>query len=440
MGRKTLTHDDFIKRVDDLNPNILIIGKYTKSTDKIKCKCKKCGYIWDKTASNIINGSGCPSCSNLKRMTHNEFEDKLYKLKPNIKLLGEFKNTRTKIQVKCINCKYTWDVVANTLLNTQCGCPNCSGNGEVTIDDFIESLKKHNLKLIESVDSFTSKTNMLVKCNICKSEFKTTYNRSTIQGSGCAVCKNKKVLKGFNDLWTTHTEIAKLLLNSEDGHKYTFASQKKVKWKCPNCNNIMTKSVGEVYKNGLTCANCSDGISYPEKFIRNLLLLNDIDFICQKSFEWSDKRRYDFYLPKQHTIIETHGEQHYIEKQFFANRTLDEEQQNDKYKEDLAKQNNVTHYFVLNCRYSNCKWIKESVVKSEFLTLCNLNESNIDWNLIDLKSRDSLVYEVCTMYKDGFSKSTILYKLKISESTYYRYLNIGTKSNLCNYKSRISAS
>lgn len=31
------------------------------------------------------------------------------------------------------------------------------------------------------------------------------------QGKRCPVCAGKKVLVGYNDLWTTHPEIAKLL-------------------------------------------------------------------------------------------------------------------------------------------------------------------------------------------------------------------------------------
>lgn len=47
-------------------------------------------------------------------------------------------------------------------------------------------------------------------CKICtyrderaESEFK--------QGKRCPVCAGKKVLIGYNDLWTTHPEVAKLL-------------------------------------------------------------------------------------------------------------------------------------------------------------------------------------------------------------------------------------
>src|SRR5690554_38831 len=33
------------------------------------------------------------------------------------------------------------------------------------------------------------------------------------KNKGCPYCSNKKVLKGFNDLWTTHSHIAKMLAN-----------------------------------------------------------------------------------------------------------------------------------------------------------------------------------------------------------------------------------
>ena len=38
-----------------------------------------------------------------------------------------------------------------------------------------------------------------------------------INGLRCPVCSNRKVLKGINDLWTTNPELAKLLVDPEDG-------------------------------------------------------------------------------------------------------------------------------------------------------------------------------------------------------------------------------
>lgn len=49
----------------------------------------------------------------------------------------------------------------------------------------------------------------------------------------CPVCSGRQVVRGINDLWTTHPELACRLLNKEDGHKYSFGSNRILKWKCP---------------------------------------------------------------------------------------------------------------------------------------------------------------------------------------------------------------
>ena len=56
---------------------------------------------------------------------------------------------------------------------------------------------------------------------------------------GCGCCNGKVVVKGINDMWTTNPELAKLLVNPDDGYKYTSTSGKKVDWRCPICNTII---------------------------------------------------------------------------------------------------------------------------------------------------------------------------------------------------------
>ena len=58
------SHEDFVKQVMSLNKNIEIIGHYKNNKTKIKCSCKIDGYEWDALPNHLLNGSGCPVCSN----------------------------------------------------------------------------------------------------------------------------------------------------------------------------------------------------------------------------------------------------------------------------------------------------------------------------------------------------------------------------------------
>lgn len=370
----------------------------------------------------------------MRRLTQESVKNKLKE--KHLTLLSEYKNNRTKIMVKCDICGYEWSVAPNTLLNGVSGCPRCSNCAKVTIDMFINKLKEFNLKIItsiENIQTFNSKTIIKVKCNICGCEFTTNWNRLNQQKSGCPSCANKKVVIGFNDLWTSVPEIAGLLKNPEDGYKYVKFSNKVVPFKCPICGSIFEKRINDVCKRGLVCNNCSDGISFPEKFIKNFLLFNNINFIYQKKFDWSQNKKYDFFLPEFNTIIETHGLQHYEHVKKFNKRTLQEEQENDKYKEKLAKENGIDQYLILDCRYSTCDWIRQALKNANIFQLLKISVDDIDWEYIDLKSRKSLIYQICELYNNGHSKIEIMNELKISNGTYCKYLKICADNNMCSY-------
>lgn len=51
--------------------------------------------------------------------------------------------------------------------------------------------------------------------------------------NGCGVCSGRKVQLGVNDLWTTHPQVAKQLVDSQVGYEVTARkSRQKVLWRC----------------------------------------------------------------------------------------------------------------------------------------------------------------------------------------------------------------
>ena len=66
-------------------------------------------------------------------------------------------------------------------------------------------------------------------------------------------------------MWDTNPQQASMLLNPEDGYKYSQCSAAKVPWKCPNCGHIKIQAISNVNYRGLSCPICSDGISIPNR-------------------------------------------------------------------------------------------------------------------------------------------------------------------------------
>lgn len=242
-----------------------------------------------------------------------------------------------------------------------------------------------------------------------------------------------RVVKGKNDLWTTHPEIAKLLLNEDDGYTLSKESHKKTDFKCPNCGVIIrNKHVKAVVKYGLKCPNCSDGISYPEKFVSCLLDFLNVAYIRDAAAHWSGDKRYDFYIENMSLIIETHGAQHYSLEKAFNKDNARDEAFNDAYKRKLALDNGIKNYIELDCRNSDFNYIKNSILNSKLASMFDFD--NVDWNQVGQNSLKSKVLEVCDVYNSGI-KSTIKIAnmLNLHVTTVRDYLGRCADVGLCDY-------
>lgn len=124
-------------------------------------------------------------------------------------------------------------------------------------------------------------------------------------------------------------------------------------------------------------------------------LLNQlgIDYIPEKSFEWSNGKMYDHYVIENNLLIENHGKQHYenMPNSMFGN--LEEIQANDIYKQELAVQNGY-NYCVIDCSYSDANWIKNSIMNSNLYEILCFSENDIDWNYCDIFASSSLYKQI----------------------------------------------
>lgn len=275
------------------------------------------------------------------------------------------------------------------------------------------------------------------KCLIC-GNIDIIFEINLIKRQGCNVCciPSHKVLKGYNDMWTTNPNLAKLLADPDDGYKYTEHNGHYVDWKCPNCGNfIKNKKIEDINKYGLSCPRCSDGISFGQKILFNVLNQLHIDVVTEKTFDWINKKRYDFYIPKYKIIIEVNGKQHYEKND--RGRSLKEEQENDKLKKELAITNGVKleNYIVIDCRKSELDWIKNNILKSRLNKLFDL--SKIDWQRCHKYACNSLVKQACDLWNTyQYSTIKIGLMLHLSDTTIRHYLRQGTKLGLCIYDSK----
>lgn len=375
-----MTHDEFMCKVIDKNKyvangDIVILGEYIDCHSHIKCKCNVHNVVWNSTPTSLYSGCGCAQCGRDR--------------------------SREKILEK--------------------------------YNDFLEKLELLNNGIIAIGDYVNMTTPMEFQCSHGHTWLEKPTN--IIAGQGCPYCSNHRVLVGFNDMWTTRPDVAKMLKNKDDGYKYTAGSNKKLDFICPECGSICNKYISFVSLRGLCCQTCSDGISYPNKFIRHILKQLKVDFIPEYSPVWAKPRKYDCYFKHkgQEYIVEMDGAFHYIDRESI-NHYVKESQANDNLKTLLANQHGIC-IIRIECIESNVDYIKNKILSSELSQILDL--SNIDWSLCDKNAQKSLVKEACNLYmSETHDIKKLSSILNIHSSTVRRYLKLGVKFGWCNYSNQ----
>ena len=259
-----------------------------------------------------------------------------------------------------------------------------------------------------------------------------------LEGYDCPYCAGQKVLIGFNDLWTTDSEIASMLTNPSIRYEITRGSNRQVDWICPHCLSQKRSSPKQVIGYGLACNVCSDGISYPNKFMYNVLLQLGIGFKREVNkstpgFDWVNKYKYDFYLEMNNEkfFIEMDGGFHYDD----CFLSYEEVHNIDVAKDLLAAEHGI-NMIRIDCNYilmtKRFEYIEQSILNSELKQILDL--TSIDWEKCNKESVKSLCIEAGKQYDNGVSIREIAINLGVSYSSVYTWLKTLGEKGLCSYK------
>ena len=65
MGKR-LTHEEFIERVQKIKPTVEVLSEYKGAYEKVYFRCKICGHEWEAQANSMLKGlSGCRKCADV---------------------------------------------------------------------------------------------------------------------------------------------------------------------------------------------------------------------------------------------------------------------------------------------------------------------------------------------------------------------------------------
>jgi hypothetical protein len=230
------THPQVASEADDWDPTKIVAG----SNKYFNWKCKE-GHQWSATANHRTGrNQGCPFCSGVRitvgindlSTTHPKVASEADGWDPKIFSAGSNK----KLPWRC-SSGHKWETaVAHRTGKLKTGCPVCAN---FKVETGFNDLATKFPELASEADGWDptvigAGTNKKVAWK-CKLDHKWTANVSsrTSLGTGCPVCANLQVHVGFNDIATTHPEIAKEAYGW-DPKTIPYGSASRLLWKCSN--------------------------------------------------------------------------------------------------------------------------------------------------------------------------------------------------------------
>lgn len=307
-------------------------------------------------------------------------------------------------------------------------------NYRYKINDII-NVNTGKIQILEKIRNKDNNKAYKYRCLNCGNEDEIRES-SLDRNYGCNVCCNppQKVLKGYNDLWTTHPNIARLLKDSNKGHEISFGSGNSEIFVCSDCGYEREYIISRITRYGFTCKKCGDKISYPNKFMFNFLEQLNMDFIPEYSPDWIKPKRYDFYfeLDNKGYIVEMDGAFHTRDNKLNG-ISKQQTQELDKFKDDVAKSNNLK-VIRIDCQISDFTYIKNNILKSELSEILNIEY--IDWVRCHKFACSTRIKEACIMWNDNNTVSQISNIIKLNRNTVIRHLYKGKEIGWCDYDGR----
>lgn len=337
---KKKTHEEYVAEVNKINPNIEVVGTYLDSKTKILHRCKIDGYEWYATPHNILRGRGCPKCSGHIKLTHDEYVNRLFNINPNISVLEQYVNYATPIKHCCLIHNYEWYALPSNVLSGH-GCKKCASDklandrSKNTLQ-YIEDVKNVNKDIMVIGEYVNAHTPILHKCLIDGYEWYAKPNNILSQ-KGCPKCSGtmKKMHDEYIDevsIYNPDIEVVETYINAKT----------KILHKCKICGcewyatptNILTG------KGCPECAESNGERTVRQYLDKHKILYNfqkAFDDCCDIKH-----LPFDFYLPEYNACIEYDGEQHYRPVDYFGGEdSFKKTVMHDNIKNDYCKNNDI---------------------------------------------------------------------------------------------------
>ncbi len=242
--------------------------------------CEK-GHKWNYVINTrTCMGQNCPYCAGKRVLVG--YND-LATFRPDVLEKWDFEKnvditpqevtefSHKKVWWKCEK-GHSWQARVESVTSLEAGnsgCPYCSGKrvtaGKTDLATrFPEIAAQWSCELNEGAPneiSSSSHKSVFWKCELGHTWEAPVFSRTGKQKSGCPYCSGYRVWAGYNDLATTHPEIAAEWDFEKNGDlKPTSISKsyrERVFWKCAEGHRWQTTPYARTKKNGTNCPVCA---------------------------------------------------------------------------------------------------------------------------------------------------------------------------------------
>jgi mRNA-degrading endonuclease HigB of HigAB toxin-antitoxin module len=259
----------FEEWVNTNRPDYEVIGNYINTKTKIEMKHKECGRTWLVTPNDFMNKkSGCKYCYGNLPLTKEDFDSWFKENVKDFVLLNEYKKASNKIKLQH-KCGH---IIETTFLKMRqyLGCKKCAGNLKKTTDEFKEFIDKNYPEYIVIGEYINSNTPIDIKHSICGTQFNIRPTVAVYSSCRCPKCYEKP--------YTTENFINWLKENRSDYELIgdCIASHVKIKLK-HNCGYEWFVDPTS-FKSGKGCPKCNGGVKHTHEQFEKWMIENRTDY------------------------------------------------------------------------------------------------------------------------------------------------------------------
>lgn len=353
---RKLNTEEFIKRAREVHGNKYDYSKsvYIDARSPITIICPKHGEFYSIPDNHINKRSGCPYCSGIIPITTEEFIRRAKETHGNKYDYSKtvYTNNHTPLIITC-PIHGDFEQIPSDHLSSLIPCPSCDLSRNVDTNKFIQKSKLiHGDRYIYDKVVYTG--NRVPVVIICREhgEFLQRPHEHLI-GHGCPICNGGKSI-------TTEEFIKRAI--KVHGNKYDYSKTRYINnhthiiITCPEHGDFV--QLPHNHLNGYGCPYCTQ--SKLEVKFKNFLILNNISFIEQATWDWLvfiNNQRVDFYLPDLGIAVECQGIQHFLSNSFFDQReSFDLRWNKDLNKQRLCMLHGIPIYYFSDLSTLNNKY------------------------------------------------------------------------------------